>query len=749
MNLLPITESLTVLVDETISTAMRKLELNKKQILLVIDPSGVLSGVVTDGDIRRGIVINGLGLDAPVIEVANVNPVKAADTLSNVDIKKLFVRGVDCIPRVDANGRLNGLFIQSEVGFSIGGVAITPESASFIIAEIGNNHNGDIELAKRLVDLAKESGADCAKFQMRDMLSLYAKGAGVADDDDLGAQYTMDLLSKYQLAGEQLLEIFDYCKTVGLPPLCTPWDHASVDLLENYGMTAYKVASADLTNTPLLERLAETNRPLICSTGMSSDNEIAAATKLLKQKAADFALLHCNSTYPTPYKDVNLRYLKRLKSIGGGLVGYSGHERGISVPIAAVALGAKIIEKHFTIDKNMEGSDHKVSLLPHEFKLMVDQIRQVEQSLGSDSVREISQGEKLNRDTLAKSIVANTSLQKGQVIQREHLSITSPGHGLQPNYMDALVGRRANRIISAGDYFYDSDLSNHVVEPRNYKFSRPFGIPVRYHDYSKLAFVSNLDFVEFHLSYSDLSLNPKDFISDPQEMGYAVHAPELFEGDHLLNLASADPDYLRVSIESMNKVCRHAIELKKLFPNTPSPVLVVNAGGFSEDRFLEEGERESMYDRVAKSFAEIDSTGVTIAIQTMPPFPWHFGGQRYHNLFVDPDEIASFCERTGLGVCFDVSHSMMACNYYGWDLSEFLGRIAPHVVHMHIVDAKGVDGEGVQIGKGDVDFNRLSKDLNDLCPRVQFIPEIWQGHKNRGEGFWHGLHFLESALESH
>ena len=172
---------------------------------------------------------------------------------------------------------------------------------------------------------------------------------------------------------------FDHCKKVGIFPLCTPWDLESLAALETYGMEAYKVASADMTNHEMLTALARTGKPLICSTGMSDEEEIIQSVTLLKRLGTQYILLNCNSTYPPPFRDVNLRYMTRLREIGGCMVGHSGHERGINVAIAAVALGAKVIEKHITLDRNMEGNDHKVSLLPDEFRAMVEGIRQVEE----------------------------------------------------------------------------------------------------------------------------------------------------------------------------------------------------------------------------------------------------------------------------------------------------------------------------------------------------------------------------------
>ncbi|WP_223296643.1 TIM barrel protein [Thiorhodovibrio frisius] len=233
--------------------------------------------------------------------------------------------------------------------------------------------------------------------------------------------------------------------------------------------------------------------------------------------------------------------------------------------------------------------------------------------------------------------------------------------------------------------------------------------------------------------------------SEPQPIGFAVHSPELFAGDHILDLASADAAYRRHSTDELRRVVAIAAELRQYFPKTQRPVLVLNAGGWTPHGFLPVAERAALYDRVAESLAEIDLSPVELGIQTMPPFPWHFGGQSHHNLFVDAEEIRAFCERTGHKICLDISHSMMACNYYHWDFGEFLKTVLPYSVHLHVVDAKGVDGEGVQIGEGDVDFCQLKAALDQYAPGVQFIPEVWQGHKNRGEGFWQALAFLEGV----
>ena len=464
---------------------------------------------------------------------------------------------------------------------------------------------------------------------------------------------------------------------------------------------------------------------------------------MLRRLGVSYALLHCNSTYPTPFKDVNLSYLPRLKDLAGSVVGYSGHERGYAVPLAAVALGARIVEKHFTVDRSMEGNDHKVSLLKDEFAEMVRQIRNLEEAMGECGERELTQGELINRENLAKSLVINCDLPHGQLIQRHMIAVKSPGQGIQPNRIDELVGKVAKRDFKNGDLFFESDITSKAAKKMHYRFSRPYGIPVRYHDYQALIEGMQIDFVEFHLSYHDLDVNLTDHFIGPLTIGCALHSPELFAGDHILDLAAKDADYMVRSIAELRRTVAVAAALQQYFPATPKPVLVLNAGGWTPGGFVPVKARAALYERVAKALEQVDLSPVKLAIQTMPPFPWHFGGQSYHNLFVAPDEIVDFCKHTGHHICLDVSHSMMACNYHQWDFSDFLRKVLPHTIHLHVVDAKGVDGEGVQIGHGDVNFFTLSELLNEYAPGVQFVPEVWQGHKDNGDGFWSALAYLE------
>lgn len=736
------TAAFRVFWEDPLLVALGKISENRTGHLVVVSADGRVEGVLTDGDVRRWLTrAEGIDLDVAVNRVCNPDFTAMPASAPRADIAARLDARVRLIPLVDSYGHLVSIARTGHADLAIGPRRIADDAPVFVIAEIGNNHNGDIDRAKRLVDLAAEAGADCAKFQMRDMDSLYAAGNGAAQD--LGAQYTLDLLAKHNLGHDALFEIFDHCHSRGIEPLCTPWDMVSLAALEAYGMRGYKVASADLTNHELLGRIAATGKPLICSTGMATEAEIRESVDLMRSAGAPFALLHCNSTYPAPYKDVNLSYLPRLGEIGGCPVGYSGHERGWFTPVAAVALGARIVEKHLTLDRGMEGNDHKVSLLPDEFREMTAAIRATEATLGTKDARQVTQGEMMNREVLAKSLYAARDIAPGSPIAREDIVIRSPGQGLQPNRIDALAGRVARRAVPAGTPFFAADLDDRASEPRAYAFARPWGVPVRWHDYREMADAARPGLLEYHLSYKDMDEKLEDWFDTPLDLDFTVHTPELFRGDHILDLAAEDPSARARSIEELNRVCDLARALKPWHARATRPLVITNMGGFRSRGFLPAAARPALYARIEDSLAQVDADGVEIIPQTMPPFPWHFGGQSHHNLFMDPDEIAAFCARNGMRICFDVSHSQLACTHFGWSMRDFAQTVGPVTAHLHLADARGIDGEGLQIGEGDMDFGALAGVLDDTCPQASFVPEVWQGHKNGGAAFWHALDRLE------
>lgn len=733
---------------DPVRRALDKITENQARIIFVVDAHGHLEGALSDGDFRRWASDSTqLDLGTPSIDVANPRARSLPVNANPRAIRELFGPGINHIPLVDDQGHLVAVAINRTDEVHVGRHLVGSDTPTLIISEIGINHQGDVGLAKHLVDLSVDAGADMVKFQLRDLEALYRQGSSGSGGEDLGPQYTLDLLAKYNLSATQLFEVFDHCEQLGVDVMCTAWDPPSVDRLAEYGIPALKVASADMTNHALLRHMAATGIPMIVSTGMSTEGEIRETVDLLRHSGASHALLHCQSTYPAPFKDVNLAYLRRLAEIGQCPVGYSGHERGFHVPIAAVALGAKIIEKHFTVDRSLEGNDHKVSLLPDEFAEMVKRIREVEEALGTTAPRSVSTGEMMNRINLAKSLVAARPITAGETITADAIDIKSPGRGLQPNSYQRLVGRTALRSFASGDFFYATDLGDHTPKGRQFTFRRPWGLPVRYHDVATMTRDCTPDFLEFHFSYKDLELDiEKVFEAYPDglPMSYTTHSPDLFAGDFLLNLASTDEEHWERSIRELQRVVDITRSMRRYFTKVDQdPVVIASLGGFTSDAFVPAQQRDAMYARVAEGLARIDDAGVRLCAQTLPPFPWYMGGQLFCNLFVDPRDTADFARRADRRLCFDVSHSKLATNFLHLPFSEATDLLAPHSDHLHLVDATGVDGEGVQVGDGEIDWALLSRQLDLHAPGASFIPEIWQGHVNDGEGFWIALARLE------
>ena len=318
----------------------------------------------------------------------------------------------------------------------------------FIIAEAGDNHNGNLELAFQLVDKAAQAGADCVKFQTfvtEEVISKRAEKAEYQKESTGADESQYEMVKKLELTFDNFRQLQQYAKEKGLMFLSTPFDIPSVDFLNSIDIPCFKIPSGEITNLPYLIRIAQTGRDIILSTGMAEIEEIEAAVKALRENGAgEISLLHCNTEYPTPMEDVYLRDMLTLKEKFSVRVGYSDHTKGIEVPIAAAAMGAEIIEKHFTLDHNMEGPDHKASLEPDELKAMVEGIRNIEKALGN-GIKTASRSEKKNMDIARKSIVARRKIAKGETLTEDNLAVKRPGNGISPMKWYEILGTKAVR----------------------------------------------------------------------------------------------------------------------------------------------------------------------------------------------------------------------------------------------------------------------------------------------------------------
>jgi len=320
-----------------------------------------------------------------------------------------------------------------------------------IIAEAGVNHNGSLEIAKRLVDEASSAGVDIIKFQTFKAEKLVSKAAKQAEyqKKNIGngeeTQYAM--LKKLELSNEQHEELITYCNLKNIRFFSTAFDMDSIDYLHSLNLGLWKIPSGEITNYPYLKKIASYKEPIILSTGMCELTDIENAINVLVTNGVSkdtITVLHCNTEYPTPMKDVNLKAMLEIKEKFGVKIGYSDHTEGIEVPIAAVALGATVIEKHFTLDKNMEGPDHKASLEPSELKAMVKSIRNIEQALGTGH-KTISESERKNIEIARKSIVAAKDIKEGEIFTEENLTVKRPGNGISPMEWENIIGKVAKR----------------------------------------------------------------------------------------------------------------------------------------------------------------------------------------------------------------------------------------------------------------------------------------------------------------
>jgi N-acetylneuraminate synthase len=333
------------------------------------------------------------------------------------------------------------------------------DQPTYIIAEIGINHNGDTALARQLVDVAVKAGVHAVKFQKRSLPHLYSPDVlENTNKYEQNFQYMIPLLKRVELSEEEMHDIKVYCESRNITFLCTPFDIPSALYLDRIGVPAFKIASADLNNHELIDCVAGLGKPMIVSTGMSYFNEIEKTVNHLIQKDAEFALLHCRSSYPVWPREVNLKMIDRLKTFGVP-VGYSGHDIGITIPLVAASMGACIIEKHITLDKTMEGPDHKISLEPYELERMVRDIRVADQAMGKEK-RYLLRGEILNRELFGKSLVARCDIAPGEIISSDKITVMGPGKGLVPSMADELAGKKATRKISKGDYFTEEDIGD-------------------------------------------------------------------------------------------------------------------------------------------------------------------------------------------------------------------------------------------------------------------------------------------------
>lgn len=603
----------------------------------------------------------------------------------------------------------------------------------FVIIEAGVNHNGSLEMALQLVDAAAKAGGDAVKFQKRDLKSLYPEQLlQNPNSAEWAFQYILPILQQVELSDEAFRQIKLYCDQKGIRFMCTPWDETSVEFLESLGVELYKVASADLVNLPLIDKIVATRKPLILSTGMATLDEIEVTVQFLKEREASFALLHCVSSYPAPFESLNLRFIERMKTFGVP-VGYSSHERGIAMPLVALTLGATILEKHLTLDRTLPGPDHAASLEPQGMEKLIRDVRHAEAALGQ-AEKQLSVVERINRQVLRKSLAAAVDVPAQTTLTPQMIKITGPGKGLSPQRINELIGAKLTRTVAANDYFREDDLIQTTTQPiSTHRLRRQWGFKARFHDLAEIL-AKKPKLVELHFSAEDIH-HPFVPPTQPFAQQLFIHAPE-FANNRLLDLCSLDDQVRQHALELVQGTINKAAALRPHF--TGSVGVVIHVGGMSMDESAHPHSR--LMQRAIEAFRQLDAKGTVLLPENLPPRPWYLGGQWYQNIFIRAEEMIEFCQELKLGLTLDISHAQLYCNAYNVRLTDFVRKCLPYVRHLHLGDAAGIDGEGLQIGEGVVDWDEVMPLL--MQEDFTWVPEIWSGHLNDADGFVEAINRL-------
>lgn len=650
------------------------------------------------------------------------------------------------IPILNAKNEIIKIIETAEnKGLEVRETLFAPYENPLVIAEIGNNHNGSIESAKQLIDLAKSCGVNAVKFQARSLDDLYINlSENYLNKTDFSTAYTISQLKKFNLNQEELSELFTHAREKGLLVICTPFDIQSARFLKTQPIDLIKIASADMSNYKLLSEFIDTTLPLIISTGMHQLESIDRLSSWLRKNYIEATLLHVNSTYPTPYSDVNLRFMPSLKKRSTSqLYGYSGHERGIHIPIAAVSLGATIIEKHFTLNKNLEGNDHKVSLLPEEMKTLIDNINTLSQSLsGGIKKKPITQGEKLNKVALSKGVYANKFLSKGTQLEERDLIYASPCVGLTPEEVNFYVGKTITKDLKINDPLSKSCFeTNKPVD--NFNNISNYGIPVRFRDLEAIQNEFAPSFLEYHMFSTDLNIDPNEYSKLLKGKSLSVHAPEQFEDGFVLDLVSEDMKISKKSKLLFEKIMDWAETIRELTQKDKIN-LITNVGGATNNlREVDNFNKEFAFEKLSEINLLCSKKGIELLPQTMPPFPWHFGGQGFHRLFVDPQDLIEIQKWSNMNFCMDLSHTFMSCSHLKRSFYDSLDEVSEYFDYLHVADAIYPGEEGINIGEGEIDFKRLKKYLNSN--KYKWIPEVWNGHLDNFSGFKTALITLDKV----
>lgn len=590
----------------------------------------------------------------------------------------------------------------------------------FLIAEIGINHNGNFNLAKSLILEASNAGADAVKFQYRNLSRTYGSEVIEIGDEILKSEIQRNFISV-----DEIISLTNYAKSLFLKVGISFFDQIDI---EDFGQDIsnfdfFKIPSVEMSNLDLIFALLSKDKMVYVSTGAHNEEEIESIFNLLPE--AGWLPLHCVSNYPVLNLNSKIGYLEYMRQKWGREVGYSSHDKDWEVCLFAMAFGAKVIERHITLDKDSEGLDHTTSSTPEEFKKISAYLRSSSAILTGNAPRSANQGELINRQNLGKSFFALRDISAGEIISTEDFIYRHPNTGLSRNQFTRKIGIPLKRPISTGQVLTESHFSTPPVVPEdtvliNNRLS--ISLPVRFHDYKRISETFRLDNYELHLSYGDLEkLEEFEPLSDSHKI--SIHLPDYLNSSHLINPFSKTLEIKNRSLATFEKVATFGKRLAKHQQNDVTFVTSLS---------IIDHDKEGFYSNCKKLQDDFSDQGLTLSFQWLPPFAWYFGGSEPLKAFNSEEDLEHII-KNDLNICLDTSHLLMGANYFSFDPFRILEVLENRIRHFHLADARGFDGEGYHIGRGEE--AHLPFLLNVIKrPQVKVV-EVWQGHLNLYSGF--------------
>jgi len=589
-----------------------------------------------------------------------------------------------------------------------------------IIAEIGINHDGDIEKAKELIDSSFRSGAHAIKFQYRNLNNAYSDNAKEIGDEMLSKEINRNYLSPDQLIG-----LSGYAKDLGLEVGISFFDKKDIQDFDKQIaiFDFFKIPSVELTNSDLIDALLGLNKHLYISLG--THNEVEVVNALERLPKTGWTPMHCISNYPVTLENARLGYITYLQNKWGIGVGYSSHDDDWEVCLLAIQMGVTVVERHITLDRGADGLDHSSSSTPDHFEKMARFATAMPFLLAGNSPRVANQGELLNRQNLGRSYYVIDNFAKGYVLNMSDLEYRSPHTGLDKTNIEEYIGKPLQADISKGEVV-TKGIFNKVV-PISDKIigiakEMKLSLPVRLHDYKRMESMFPIGAFEFHLSFDEV-LSEIDCTNISPDNRYSIHLPDYINPTQLMDPFSEDGEQKEASLILLERTVKFSDKLQAL---TGDKVPVV--GSFSVVHI----DREDFFEKHSELLKSYLKRGVEIVPQWLPPIAWYFGGSVGLNVMNEPGDV-KYLKKHDLGVCMDICHLILGRNYYDFSADSIINDLKDQVQHIHIADAVGIDGEGLAIGDGDLENVALiQKVLNYDCLKVI---EVWQGHLDNGAGF--------------